>query len=59
MKEERLGQLKKIFKDEVENIIENVKNMTTYFDSEINLKEYAANKANQLVYEVKVRINNK
>ena len=59
MKEERLGQLKKIFKGEVENIIENVKNMTTYFDSEINLKEYAANKANLLVYEVKVRINNK
>lgn len=48
-----------IFKDEVENIIENVKNMTAYFDSEINLKEYAANKSDQLVYEVKIRINNK
>ena len=59
MKEERLEQLKMIFKDEVENIIENVKNMTAYFDSEINLKEYAANKSNQLVYEVKIRINNK
>ena len=59
MKEERLGQLKKIFKGEVENIIENVKNMTAYFDGEINLKEYAANKANQFVYEVKIRIDNK
>ena len=59
MKEERLEQLKTIFEGEIENIIENVKNMTAYFDSETNLKEYAANKSNQLVYEVKVRINNK
>ena len=59
MKEEKLEQLKKIFRGEVENIIENVKNMTAYFDSETNLKEYAANKSDQLVYEVKIRINNK
>jgi len=59
LKEEKLEQLKKIFRGEVENIIENVKNMTAYFDSETNLKEYAANKSDQLVYEVKIRINNK
>ena len=59
MKEEKLEQLKTIFKDEIKNIIDNVKNMNTYFDSETNLKEYAANKADQLVYEVKIRINNK
>jgi len=59
LKEEKLEQLKTIFKDEIKNIIDNVKNMNTYFDSETNLKEYAANKADQLVYEVKIRINNK
>ena len=59
MKEEKLKQLKIIFEGEIKNIIENVKNMNVYFDSETNLKEYAANKSNQLVHEVKIRINNK
>jgi len=59
VKEEKLEQLKIIFEGEIENIIENVKNMNVYFDSETNLKEYAANKSNQLVHEVKIRINNK
>jgi hypothetical protein len=59
MQEEKLGQLKIIFEGEIENIIENVKNMNVYFDSETNLKEYATNKSNQLVHEVKIRINNK
>jgi len=59
LKEEKLEQLKTIFKDEIEQIIDNVKNMNTYFDSETNLKEYAANKSDQLAYEVKIRINNK
>jgi len=59
LKEEKLEQLKIIFEGEIENIIENVKNMNVYFDSETNLKEYAANKSNQLVHEVKIRINNK
>ena len=59
LKEEKLKQLKIIFEGEIENIIENVKNMNVYFDSETNLKEYAANKSNQLVHEVKIRINNK
>ena len=53
MKEEKLAQLKTIFRDEIENIIDNVKNMNVYFDSEKNLKEYAANKSDQLAYEVK------
>jgi len=59
MQEEKLAQLKTIFKEKIEKIIDNVKNMNTYFDSEKNLKEYAANKSDQLAYEVKIRINNK
>lgn len=59
MKKERLEQLRKIFKDEIEQIIENVKNMNTYFDNKTNLEEYAKNKSEGLVYEVKIRINNK
>ena len=59
MQEEKLTQLKIIFEGEIENIIENAKNMNVYFDSETNLKEYAENKSKQLAYEVKIRINNK
>ena len=59
MKEEKLEQLKTIFKDEIKNIINNAKNMNTYFDNKMNLEEYAMNKADQLVYEVKIRINSK
>lgn len=59
MKEEKLEQLRTIFKDEVKQIIANVKNMNVYFDSKKNLEEYSMNKAEGLVYEVKIRINNK
>ena len=59
MKEEKLEQLRKIFKDEIEQIIENVKNMNAYFGSKANLEEYATNKAEGFIYEVKIRINNK
>ena len=59
MKEEKIEQLKTIFKDEIKNIIDNVKNMNTYFDSETNLKKYVKNKTDQFIYEVKIRINNK
>jgi len=59
LKEEKIEQLKTIFKDEIKNIIDNVKNMNTYFDSETNLKKYVKNKTDQFIYEVKIRINNK
>jgi hypothetical protein len=38
---------------------EKLKQLKIIFESETNLKEYAANKSNQLVHEVKIRINNK
>ena len=55
MQEEILEILREIFQDEIENIIENVKNMNEYFSNKENLKKYAMNKAESLVYEVKIR----
>ena len=59
VKEEKLKQLKTIFIGEFEKTITDVKNMHAYFDSKANSKYYIAHKADKLVYEVKIRINNK
>lgn len=53
LKEERLEQLKKIFKKTVEGIIFDTKE---HFDTSDGYSESIANK---LVYEVKIRIDNK
>lgn len=56
MKKERLGQLKKIFKSIAKKIFD------TGYDNTIRLKEtdeYFDVVADQLVYEVKIRINSK
>ena len=56
MEKEKLEQLRKVFEVEIESIIENVKNMYSYFESKINSEEYITNKADQLICEVKIRI---
>ena len=56
MKKERLEQLKKIFKSTAKKVFD------TGYDNTIRLKEtdkYFSIVADQLVYEVKIRINNK
>ena len=56
MKEEKLGQLKKIFKSTAKKIFDKG------YDNTIRLKEtdeYFNVVADQLVYEVKIRINSK
>ena len=56
MKEEKLGQLKKIFKSTAKKVFD------TGYDNMIRLKdtdEYFNVVADQLVYEVKIRINSK
>ena len=56
MKKERLGQLKKIFKSTAKKVFDKG------YDNMIRLKdtdEYFNKIADQLVYEVKIRINNK
>lgn len=56
MKKERLEQLKKIFKSTAKKIFD------TGYDNTIRLKdtdEYFNVVADQLVYEVKIRINSK
>jgi len=54
LKEEKLEQLRKIFKKEIKSII-----LSTSGKNIFDLNEYIENKAGQLVYEVKIRINNK
>lgn len=53
MKEEKLNQLRKVFQQEVRSILlTDIKNV-------IYPDKYIKNKAKQLIYEVKIRINNK
>lgn len=54
MKEEKLEQLRRVFEEEIRSII-----LAASGKNIFNLNEYIKNKANQLVYEVKIRINNK
>lgn len=58
MKEERLKQLKKIFKATTKEIIKDVKKgMNINSKDVINI--YAENMSKRLTYEVKIRIDNK
>ena len=59
MKEERLTQLKKIFSNCVKNIIDEIKNNNLDINDINNVECYAGQVANQLNYEVKIRINDK
>ena len=59
MKEEKLAQLRKIFSNCVKNIIDEIKNNNLDIDNINNIERYSGLVANQLVYEVKIRINNR
>jgi hypothetical protein len=61
LKEEKLEQLRKIFEEEIRSTILTASQFP-YVDMGVfseKTKELIKNKANQLVYEVKIRINNK
>jgi hypothetical protein len=55
MVEEKLEELKKIFKMEIRDIISKAKLNQAYFMSD----DYIQKITDKLVYEVKIRINNK
>ena len=55
MQEEKLEQLRKVFEITIKEIISNVKLRHAYFES----NDYIQRIVNNLVYEVKIRINNK
>ena len=52
MKEEKLEQLRKVFKTKIQDVIRNAKKRQLYFDND----PYIQNIADNLVYEVKIRI---
>ena len=58
MKEERLEQLRKVFKKILSRLINSVDARHGYKDISLNRK-MANEYADELVYEVKIRINNK
>ena len=58
MKEERLEQLRKIFSEAIKDIIRSVRSGYVDFDSEYPTEQYVKRIASNLVYEVKIRINN-
>lgn len=55
LKEERLEQLEKVFKTVIKDVISNTKKGQTYFETDAYLQKIV----DHLVYEVKIRINNK
>ena len=55
MKKERLEQLRKAFKPIIKDIIGKAKLKQAYFETD----DYIQNIADNLVYEVKIRINDK
>ena len=55
LKEERLEQLEKVFKTVIKDVISNTKKGQAYFETDVYLQRIVDN----LVYEVKIRINNK
>ena len=59
MQEEKLEQLRKIFKKTVEGIIGDIKGYSLFDTSSATVDGYSESIANKLVYEVKIRINNK
>jgi len=59
VKEEKLEQLRKIFSEAIKDIIRSVRSGYVDFDSEYPTEQYVKKIANNLAYEVKIRINNK
>jgi len=55
LKEEKLEQLKTVFKPMIKDIIEKAKLRQPYFETDEQIQKIA----DSLVYEVKIRINNK
>ena len=55
MKEEKLEQLRKVFKPMIKDIINKAKLRQAYFETDDNIQKIA----DGLVYEVKIRVNNK
>jgi hypothetical protein len=55
LKEERLEQLEKVFKTIIKDVISKAKIRQAYFETDAYLKKIV----DHLVYEVKIRINNK
>ena len=55
LKEERLEQLKVVFKTKIKDILEKARLRQTFFETD----DYIQKIANGFVYEVKIRINNK
>ena len=58
MKEEKLEQLRKVFRTKVEAMVYEVTDLIEP-DNEEEVSGYVEKIANQLVYEVKIRINDK
>ena len=58
MKEEKLEQLRKVFRTKVEAMVEEVTDLIEC-DNEEEVSGYVKKIANQLIYEVKIRINDK
>ena len=57
MEEEKLKQLKRVFKTKIEGIIDLAE--SHYFFNFEDKKSYIQKVVNNLTYEVKIRINNK
>jgi len=55
MQEEKLKQLKTVFKPKIKDVISKAKLGQTYFETD----DYIQKIVNSLVYEVKIRINDK
>jgi len=55
LKKERLEQLEKVFKTTIKDVISKAKTRQAYFESE----DYLQRIVNDLIFEVKIRINNK
>jgi len=55
LKEEKLEQLRKVFKPKIKDVISKAKLRQVYFETD----DYIQKIADSFVYEVKIRINNK
>ena len=55
MDQERLEQLEKVFKTTIKDILSKARTRHAYFESE----DYLQRIVNGLIFEVKIRINNK
>jgi hypothetical protein len=55
LKEEKLEQLEKVFKTIIKDVISNTKKGQEYFETDAYIQRIV----DSLIYEVKIRINNK